>query len=207
MAPITTISAIQGGTLGQIELQDVYVTAVSFNKKNVWVGSSMNAAANEGIYVYRGNASAIAALPSEVVVGAKLDLVGTASEGNNDQVGDTITQISGPAITVTEAPTTPLAPVTGLTAADLVVAATGEPYESVLVTLTGVKVNSVGTTANFYVGELQQGATKFLSDDDVLRLMATDISKCFDFTGVWTYNIFENAYGLLPVSKSEVTCP
>jgi hypothetical protein len=205
---IATISAIQAGTLGAVEVRDVYVTALSFNKKNFWVSTSLTAAPNEGIYVYRGNATTVTVLPTDVVVGAKVNITGTAVEGNNDQMGDTSTQITGPAITVTAAPSGAPVPVTTQTAETLNVAATGEPYESVLVKLTAVKVNNVGTSANFYVGQLQQGATTFISDDDVLRLQAADVTKCFDMTGIWSYNIFENAYAFLPITKDmEVTCP
>lgn len=205
----TTIAAIQTGTtVGSVELHDVYVAAVSFNRKNIWVSTSLTAAQNEGLYVYRGNATTVTALPADVVVGAKVDVAGTAEEGNNDAMGDTITQIKNPAITVKEAPgSTMPAPMTGQSASDLNVAATGEPFESVLVTLTAVKVMNVGDSTTFYVGQLQQGATTFLSDDDILRLAATDLNKCFDMTGVWSYLIFSNAYGLLPIAKTEVTCP
>jgi hypothetical protein len=87
-------------------------------------------------------------------------------------------------------------------ASSLVTKATGEPYESVLVTMTNVKVNNSGT-ANFYVGELQQGTTKFLSDDDILRLVPADVGKCFTMTGIWTYSGFDDKYGLLPITKTE----
>ena len=205
---IATIAQIQGGTLGPVEVRDVYVAAVSFNKKNLWLTQTLNAAPNEGIYVFRGNATSVTVLPTDVVVGAKVTVTGTAVEGNNDQMGDTSTQITGPAITVTAAPGGPPVPVTTQTAATLNVAATGEPYESVLVKLAVVKVNNVGTMTNFYVGQLQQGVTTFLSDDDVLRLQAADVGKCFDMTGIWSYNIFENAYAFLPITKDqEVTCP
>lgn len=204
---VTTISAIQDGALGPVELEDVFVAAVSFNRKNLWLTTSLAAAPNEGIYVFRGNATSLPVLDAAVVVGARVNVLATAAEGNNDQTGDTLTQLTGPTITVTAPPAAAPVPVTGLQASTLVEAATGEPYESVLVTLTDVKVNAVGNSANFYVGELQQGVTTFLSDDDVLRLLPDDTNKCFDITGIWTYQIFENAYGLLPITKSEVTCP
>jgi hypothetical protein len=59
-----------------------------------------------------------------------------------------------------------------------------------------------------YVGELSQGGTVFLSDDDILR--TTDaLATCYkDITGIWTYQVFNNAYGLLPISVTlGGTCP
>ena len=204
----TSITDIQAGrATGPVDLKDVFVTAISFNKKNLWLSTSLDAKQNEGIFVFRGNGANVAVLPADVVVGAKVDITANAVEGNNDQVGDTITQLTGPTITVKAAPVDAPTPIADPTVADLNVAATGEPFESVLVSFKKVKVNSVGTTATFFVGELQLGDTKFMSDDDILRLLDADVGKCFDFVGLWTYSIFENKYGFLPITKAEVTCP
>lgn len=200
------ITEAQTGTNVELaQLTDVFVTAVSFNKKNYWVSTSLTAASNEGIYVFRGTGMDLPVLPPEVVVGAKLTVRGAVEEF--DGIGAstaTITQISGPTIvgTVT-APTAQPVPVVGQTVQDLTVASTGEPYESVLVALTNIKVNSVGTMANFFVGELQNGATKFASDDDIHRLLAADVGKCYTITGIWTFLAFSNQYGFLPISKTE----
>jgi len=206
---LTTISAIQTATTpptGGVELRDVYVSAISFSKKNLWLSTSLGAAQNEGIYVYRGSSASV--LPTDVVVGAKVTVFGIVEEGNNDAMGDTVTQIKSPGITVTAAPAGAPTALTGQQASALVQTSTGEPYESVLVTLSGVKVVDVGTSANFYVGQLLQGSTTFLSDDDILRLTSTDVGKCYDITGIWTYQVYSNAYGLLPISKSaQVACP
>jgi hypothetical protein len=122
-------------------------------------------------------------------------------------MGESVTQITDAEPVLVAAPTTAPVPVVGQTAATLNVAATGEPYESVLVTLTNVKVMNVGTSPNF-VGQLQQGATTFASDDDILRLLAADVNKCFTITGLWSYNVFDDVYALLPISKTETTpCP
>lgn len=95
-------------------------------------------------------------------------------------------------------------------AAQLAVAGSGEAFESVLVTLTNVKVMTVGDQANFGVGSLKQGTTTFLSDDDVFRLPAAELNKCYaSITGLWTYQVFDNTYGFLPlaVGTGTGTCP
>ena len=119
--------------------------------------------------------------------------------------GETLTQITGnPTVTFLEAPAANALPLPDATqtASTLVDPTTGESYESVLVTLTNVKVNALGTEANFGVGELQQGATPFLSDDDVLRL-DDPVNTCYaTVTGIWTYQVFDDKYGLLPISTT-----
>lgn len=187
------------------ELTDVYVSGVSRNKKNFWVSTSQTAAANEGIYVFRGNNSMTTDLPADVVVGAKITVRGAVTEGNNDAMGDTSTQITDVTIMVTAAPTgTPFIPVAGQTAASLTAAATGEPYEHVLVTLTNVKVTAAPN--NFGVGQMTQNGTPFLFDDDIFVTPAGELNKCYaTITGLWTYQIFDNAYGLLPLAAGTGT--
>jgi hypothetical protein len=198
-----SISQVQmGGVTGKVELVDVYVTAVSFNKRHLWVASSPTAAPYEGIYVYRG--SNPADLDATIIPGAKVTVRGSVQENNNDSMGSTLTQIgSNPTVIFVEAPTPSTAPtaVTGQLAQDLLVAATGEPYESVLVTLTNVKVTVQGTSQNFGVGELEQGTTKFAIDDDIYRLPGAAGTCYASVTGIWTYNVYNNVYAFLPTSK------
>lgn len=204
-ATAATISDIQAGTAtGLVQLTDVYVSAVGFSRKNLWVSTSLTAGPNEGIYIYRGGGAAV--LDSGVVPGAKVDIVGTAVEGNNDQMGDTLTQITGATVTVKAAPTAPPVAVAGKTASELLVASTGEPYESVLVTLTNVKVTTLGTSTNFYVSDLTQSGTAFKADDDIYRLVTADMNACYaTITGIWTYNLFDNVYMFLPLGPGTGT--
>jgi hypothetical protein len=194
-----TIPEIQTGTaVGLVEVNDVFITAISFNKKNVWVSQSLTAAPNEGIFVFLNGA----VLGTDFVVGAKVNIAGTVVENNNDANGDTTTQIAnGATMTFVAAPTAAPVPLTGKTAAELTVAATGEPFESVLVTLANVKVNAAGNQGNFGVGQLQQSGTTFLSDDDVFRILDVEVGKCYaTITGLWTYQVFDNVYGFLPLA-------
>ncbi|MGN6110450.1 MAG: hypothetical protein ACTHU0_35430 [Kofleriaceae bacterium] len=202
-----TISDVQmGNVTGPVELNDVYVTARSFNNKNFWIASSLTAAPNEGVYVFRGNGNTVPALDATIVPGAKVNVVGKAEEFNNDTNGGTLTEITGATVTLVEPAAAAPTPVTTQTAAALLDPSTGAAHESVLVQLQNVKVLSVGT-ATFWVGQLQQGTSTFLSDDDIYRLEAADVGKCFTMTGIWTYQVYDNAYGLLPISKvEEGTC-
>lgn len=206
---LATIEEVQTGVkTGVVAIDNVFVVAVSFNKKNLWVSHSLTAAPNEGIFIFKGGNQD---LPAEIVPGAKVNIRGRVKEHNNDAMGDTVTQIEGnPTIIFLEAPNGTVAPVTNQTAATLTVAATGEPFESVLVTLTNVKVTAVGNQQNFGVGQMQQGATTFVTDDDVIRLLPAELDKCYaSVTGIWSYSVFENAYSFLPLAAGTGTgtCP
>ncbi len=204
----TSITELRTGTNVEVaRLTDVFVSAVSRNKKNFWVTTSLTAAPNQGVFVFRGNDPATMDLTTAVVPGAKITVLGAAIEFNNDATGTTVTQVTGPpTYTVTAAATTAPVPVAGQTAASLNDAPTGEPYEGVLVTLTNVKVTSLGTAATFGVGTLTQGATVFKSDDDAYQFLPAELNVCYaSITGVWSYSAFDNAYIFLPTATGTGT--
>jgi hypothetical protein len=198
----TTIPAVQAATpTGYIELQNVFVTAIGFNKKNLWVSSNLVGGANEGIFVFRGTNAPV--LDANIVVGAKVNIIGKITENNNDMMGTTVTQIAPLALNFVAAPTAQPVPVMNQTAASLLVEATGEPYEGVLVTLSNVKVTTIGTTANFFVSDVAQKVattnTSFKADDDIYRMVAANMGVCYSsVTGIWTYSVFDNAYIFMP---------
>ncbi len=204
---IVDISEVQSGAAtGLVTLEEVYVTALNFSRKNFWVSSSLTAAPNEGIYVFRGGSAA--ALPAEIVVGSRVTIVGTATEFDGTDGGETLTQIAFPQVTFVAAPTTPTVAVTNQTAATLAVPGTGEPFESVLVTLTNVKVNALGNADNFFTATVEQNGTVFNAYGDIYRMVTEDNGKCFaSITGIWTYNPFmgSNAYGLVPLATGTGT--
>ena len=141
-------------------------------------------------------------------VGSKVDIVGTVQEFNDSTGTDTLTEMKGLTITAA-AGTAVTAPVTGKTAAELSVAATGEPYEGALVTLSNVKVVTLGNSGNFGVGSMSSGGTTFKTDDDIF-LVASAVNTCFlTITGVWTYMPYDNVYGFLPLAAGTGTgvCP
>ena len=200
-----SIQALQTATTvpEMVRLTDVYVAAVSFNKKNLWVSTSLTASANNGVYVFRGTGSSTMNLPDTVVAGAKVSILGSAEEFDGLDGGDTITQVTTPTITVTAAPAGQVTPVTGQTVTSLLAPTTGEPYESVLVTLTNVKVNTVGMMANNFITDVAQypGNVAFKADDDIYRFVTADADACYaSITGFWSYNGFANTYLFIPTA-------
>jgi hypothetical protein len=198
-----------GAATGIVSLDDVYVSAVSFNKKNFWISQSLTAAPNQGVYVFRCSGSACtntAVLDAAIVPGAKVTVLGSVSEFNNNNVANgSITQIRNATTTVTAAPTTQVVPVAGQSVSNLLAAGTGEPYEGVLVTLSNVKVETVGTSGSFFVSDLAQypgtASVPFKADDDIYQFVAGDMSSCYlAITGIWTYTPFDKRYQFLPTA-------
>ncbi|MGE0396283.1 MAG: hypothetical protein AB7T06_06155 [Kofleriaceae bacterium] len=209
----STIADVQAGTAtGAVQINDVYVVAVGNRngstsmKRQVWVSHSLTAAPNEGLYIRTSTDPEV-----DVVPGAKVNVFGTAVEFNNNDMGggmtgSTLTQLTSGTVTVTAAPTAQVTPVTGQTVASLLADATGEPYESVLVTLTNVKVTTVAPSPmspSFGVSDLAQypGNDAFKADDDMVIIPTADMDKCYaSITGIWTYQVFENRYQFLPIA-------
>jgi hypothetical protein len=194
-------------TAGAVELVGATVTVLSRNKKNLWISTDGAAAPNQGVFVFGTGAD----LDAAIVVGSKVTVIGTVSESNNDDSGDTVTQIRALQITPVEGDLATVTPIVDPDPSQLIVKATGEPFESVLVTFTNVKVTVLGnpnTGGNFGVGELQVGTTKFLIDDDII-LLTDAVGTCYaSITGIWTYQVFNNAYGLYPTAApTPVACP
>lgn len=214
--PETTISAIQTATTpptGGIELKDVYVAALSApsgpinmkTPKNMWVQTSLTAAPNEGIYVF-GTGESLAAFP----VGSRVNIIGKVTEFNDTSGTETLTEINALKITAGTAGTGTVVPVTNKTATEL----SSESYESVLVTLSNVKVSTTigipcpqGTTppaCNYGVGDATQyptagTATAMKTDDDIF-LLSTPNACYSTITGIWTYLVRNNSWGFLPLS-------
>lgn len=206
-----TIAQVQAGTAtGSVQINDVYVTAVSSKKKNIWISQSLTAASGEGLYV-RGTG---ADFPVTVTAGAKVNVLGSTIEFNNDSTGETLTQLQNATVEVTAAPTTPPTPVTGQTLATLLAAGTGEPFESVLVTLTNVKVVTPSAGAmgppngNFGVTDLAAfpGNTAFKADDEIFLFTNAQANACYaSITGIWTYSVYDNQYELMPLAAGTGT--
>lgn len=213
----TTVINIQNGTVTDgtlVQLTNVIVTGVSFNKKNLWVADALGGAPNNGVYVFRGTAAAV--LPAEIVVGAKVNVNGTVDEFAGTDGGESVTEVTFPTVTFVAAPAGAPTPVTGLTVPSLLAPATGEPYEGVLIKLDNIKVTTA-LDATSGQRTMTAGATTFIADDDMFRLTeANDTSYC-SIVGIWHYNAFptDNRYVFLPRSQADVvpvpplpaTCP
>ncbi len=183
-----TIAEVQDGTAtGAVQVNDVFVTGVSFDKKKIWIASSLNAAVDQAVFVF-GNA----VLADDVVVGAKVDVLGTIQEFNDDANGTALTELTFPAITVKAAPTIPPVPVTGKTAAQLLDPTVGAAHESVLVTLTNVNLMAFGSPTNGFIGTAVQNGTTFGFSTDIQRPPTnmgggTLALGCYTtITGFWT---------------------
>lgn len=215
-AMVTTISALQSATTPAefVNLTDVFVTAVSSNKKNLWVSTTADAAANEGVQVLRcaGNAcNTTDDLPATIVVGRKVSILGAGEEFDGLNGGPTLTQISTPTLTVsTDAPVPVNAVASPPSFAMLQAAATGEPYEGVLVRLENIKLTALGTSSNSYTSTLTSGTDTIKADDDIYRftndaLLDTCYSEMF---GVWTFNPFVDEYQFHPrASAADAALP
>jgi len=196
---ITDLQPSASAVTGGVEIQNARVAGISFNKKNIWVQINQQAAANEGIYV-RGPGDDL----STFALGDRVNIVGKALEFDNMTPAgpDTLTQIQAYAITAgtgaSQAPT----PVLNQLASSLLVAANGEPMESVLVELKNVKVTTVGASPNYITTLTQAGGTAFKGDDDIYRFKAADAGVCYSsIIGFWSYNVFENDWVFLPRLK------
>ncbi|MEZ4366971.1 MAG: hypothetical protein R2939_11860, partial [Kofleriaceae bacterium] len=204
-APVVTVAQVQaGGVSGPVKLEDVVVTAVSFNGVNLWVQDAVASAAGQGIYVYRGNASTPDVAP-EIVTGAVIDVVGNATEFDfNITVGDGgLTQIASPTLTFKSAPAGLPTPVTGVTIADLNATVTGEPYEGVLVQLTNVEVTNVNAAQFQFT--LSQGANSIVVDRTIYQHTPV-MGDCYaTFTGIFGTNTFDDYLNLLPRAAGDIT--
>lgn len=203
--PGTTIEAIQTGTVPdgtQVTLNNVYVTGRSFNGRHIWVADALQAAPNKGVYVFRGSSPA---LPADIVVGAKVNVSGEVDEFAGSDGGESVTEVSFATVTLVAAPAGPTVPVSGVTVPTLLDAATGEPYEGVLVKLENVKVTTA-LDATSGQRTMQAGATTFIADDDMFRLTEATNTCYRSIVGIWHYNAFptDNRYVFLPRSQADV---
>ncbi|MFN0251336.1 MAG: hypothetical protein ACKV2T_30960 [Kofleriaceae bacterium] len=200
-----SISALQTATTVPefVRLTDVFVTAVANNKKNFWVSTSATAAVNEGVQVLRCSGSTgcnqTAELPAEVVVGRKVTVLGAGEEfAGTDNMGASVTQVSIPNVTASADAVVTVTPATPPTIEMLTAAATGEPYEGVLVRLQNVKLTALGTSSNSYTSTLSVGGQTFDADDDIYRFTA-GLNTCYSsMIGIWTYNPFIDKYTFQP---------
>ncbi len=218
-----TVVNIQNGTIADgtvVNLNDVIVTAVSSNRKNIWVADTAAGAQYNGVAVFRGNGAAVPVLPAEIVVGARVDVTGTVDEFNSGGGTGTLTQVtSNPTVTfVPGVPAVPT-PVTGVSVATLIDDGTGEPYEGVLVELTNVRVIATPPAPGFGVrhfGMMGSANVLFDSDDDIRAMLADADGTCYSLVrGIWSYQVFDDRWAILPlggaadvvVAANQGACP
>lgn len=226
----TTVEMIQTGAVpvnALVTLDDVIVTAVSFNRRHLWVSDTAAAAVNKGIYVFRGGSTSPDIDPA-IMVGDHVSIAG----GKVSEFGtapNTITEITppggggGPPVVTIVAGSTraTVTPVADAPIATLVDRVNGEPYEGVLVELRNVRVagpieDMTVPPATFptFQRPLAIGSTAFEADDDVYRMTTETTGTCYaSVVGVWHYNTFSDTdnWVFLPRSAGDFTaggvCP
>lgn len=208
-----------------VMLTEVIVTAVSTstdvakqNSKSVWVTDAYAAAPRNSVQVFVGRGT----IPTGVVIGAKVDVVGTVVEfDNTGSTGNKLTEISNPALRVKTAPDgTPLVPLGGVTlpaAKDVGSDATptvdtgagGEIYEGLLMTFSGLKVTNINTTTEeITLADFAVPPNTITLDDDIWDYAAADFAmdRCFSsLTVVASLNTGANTRMFLPRAAADLT--
>jgi hypothetical protein len=200
----TTIVAIQDGTVAKntlVRLTNVVVIGIDFNKEHLWVADSATGAVYNGVYVYRG--SSASALPSNITIGATVDVTGTVDEFDyQNSCGATLTEISDATVTFKTGGTS-TTPLTGVDVATLI-GSNAEQYEGVLVTLPNVRVVDAADPGN-NVHEWSVGVTgtKLWVEDDIYRYAAT-ANECVTITGIMHYNAYSDCRPVILPRDGEV---
>jgi len=220
----TTVAAIQMGVVADgdnVNLSGLVVTAVDNigttsnpdSNKGFWAADAAQAASQNGVYVFTGSA-----VPAGVVIGATVDIAGTVDEFDFcypspcTVSGDTLTEIDARNGTVSvQVGTAEPLPLTGVALNTLKEIAAGEPYESVLVQLSNVKVASLAGGDRLTVQD-SNGQT-IVVDDDAYDYAASTYpaasgdtpATCFaTLTGVMSLNVFDNERRLMPRRVSDM---
>jgi hypothetical protein len=202
-----------GKPLGLVFLDDVYVTAITTsidparaNLKSVWVSHAYGAALNQGVQVFVGRGT----IPAGVVIGAKVDVVGTVVEfDNTNSTGDKLTEINNPAIRVEAAPDgTAFVPLTGITLPTVGnIGAPGEPYEGVLLRFTGLKVTALGGGDTVTLSDTATPPNTITVDDDIFDYAAADftVNTCYaTLDAIASLNTVADTRMLLPRAVTDV---
>lgn len=212
-----TIEEIQTATtppMGGVEIKDVCVAAQSravgtpAAPRNLWVQTSETVATlNNGIYIFGPGSDLSAFTP-----GTKVDIIGTVKEFNDGQnMGTgTLTEISAISVSAATGTCSPT-PILDQSVATLSMDANGEPAESVLVELKDVAITAAANSNNFYAGTMQQGGENgptFKFDDDSFRITSPADTCYSSITGIWSYQVYDNAWYFLPTAAGVTTaCP
>jgi predicted extracellular nuclease len=212
----STITQVQLGTYtkagaqpNQVLVRDVYVTALataSADNKSIWISTSPTAAIDEGVQVFYGKP----AFPAGTVIGAKVDVLGTVLEyDNTGSTGDKLTEITRPTIKVKAPPDdlTPLVPISGVSADVLGdIGAAGEPYEGVLVQLSGLKVTAIGTN-DATLSDTSTPAKTLSIDNDIFDYTPAPFAMdaCYaTVTGIASLNTLDDKRIILPRSAADL---
>jgi predicted extracellular nuclease len=208
--PSTTVEAIQTGqvtVMTMVRINDAVVTALDTigSTRGVWISQSAQSAANQGIFVFTGNTT------PAVTIGQHVNVAGRVVEFDvNPMAGDKLTEIDQATVSVAAGTSTPL-PLEGVAVAALASIANGEPYESVFVKLTTLRVMSETAPGDRVV--LTNGTDTIVMDDDIFDYVAGTYTAgmCFSsVSGIMTTNLFDDERRFLPRSAADLVsaaCP
>jgi predicted extracellular nuclease len=201
----TTVVMIQtGAATGGVRVNDVVVTGRKIFPDDIqgfWVQDAAQAAANNGVFVFTATAT-------PPMIGEVVDVTGTVTEFDfgNPPMGDRLTQLTNVTVTpVAGSPVTPV-PLTGVPVSTLnQIGAAGEPYESVYVQLSNMRVMSHPGNDRLLI---TNGTDTIVVDDDAYNYaMATypATTTCFGtISGIMTTNIFDDERRLLPTRVEDM---
>jgi hypothetical protein len=202
-APIqtSTVAMIQTGATApgsNVKLTDVFVTANG--GRGIWVADALAGAVNNGVYLFTG---ADPAFP----IGTKVNVFGTTTEFDvSPPVGDKLTEIKGPSLTLSAAAgaaPTPLA-TTAAIAGDIGVA--GEPLEGVLVSIPTLKVtavNGTGATAKITMVDKTANTILVYQDAGTITTLPT-VGACLNVTGVMSVDVTTDKRTLNPRIAADI---
>jgi predicted extracellular nuclease len=165
-----------------------------------WVQDAAQAAANNGVFVFTGTTA------PQMTIGSIVDVVGTVTEFDvNPQAGDKLTQITNAVVTPVAGTATPM-PLAGVAINTLKdIGATGEPYESVYVTLSNMSVMSHPGNDRLMI---TNGTDTIVVDDDAYNYAAATYpmtTTCFaTSSGIMTTNLFDDERRLLPTAVTDM---
>ena len=190
-----------------VEIDNVFVSAIASNGMDFWIASSLTAGPNGGLYVFSGGQS----LPSGVAVGAKVNVIGKIQAY---KAATTSTEVL-PEVNllnvslVAAAGSAPTA--STQTPASLTVTATGRPLVGSLVKIaTKSQVTTAQTMTNHYTGVLTNGGTTFEYIGQIVKDTNPATTTCYDtITGIWSWDGFNSKYALIPtaIPTPSATCP
>ncbi|MEZ4400547.1 MAG: hypothetical protein R3B06_11045 [Kofleriaceae bacterium] len=201
-ASSSTIEEVRTGQVtGLVTITDVIVTALDLNGTNsmgFWVQQAEQAAANRGVLVFTRTVA------PNVAIGDHVNVTGMVEEFDLTPGGDTLTEITGPTVTVVSGNTTPL-PLAGIAVTTLSdIGAAGEPYESVLVTLTNLRVTLVESGDRL---TLTDGTNTIVMDDESFNYGPADypVDTCFaSVTGVMGVNTIDDQRRIFPRNAADL---
>ncbi len=174
------------------------------NSKGFWVADALQAAPNNGVFVFTRDVAA----PAEYVPGAVVSVQGAVTEfdlgsGGNPPMGDTLTQVVEPIHSLVSAPAG--APVPLTVTADMVtdIGAPGEPYEGVLVQVATLKVTNINAGGG-KVELIDNNGNRLIMDDDAFDWPDQVLDTCYaTVTGIMSVQINDNVRTINPRAATD----